>query len=422
MSSSDYISRICDRELHDALNTTGAVLVEGPKWCGKTSTCEHAAQSVIYLQDPDHTESYLNLAETTPSWLLRGEIPRLIDEWQMAPVLWDAVRFEVDRRGEPGQFILTGSAVPPQNATAHTGIGRITRMRMRPMSLFESDESNGTVSLSALFNGTQGPAEPTSTTVERLAFALCRGGWPATLSRPEKAALRLPQNYLEMVIHEDISEVDGVDKDPARVRVLLQSLARNVATLASHQTIVDDVSANQKSLSEKTVASYMNALRRIFVLEDLPAWAPALRSKTAIRTADKRLFVDPSLAAAALRLRPESLMLDFNTFGLLFENLCARDLRVYAQANDGDVFHYRDKNNLEADLIVQLRNGQWAAIEVKMGHRELDTAAQHLLKLQSKVDEGRMGAPAFLMILTATSIPYQRPDGVWVVPLACLRD
>lgn len=406
-----------------ALGSSGVVLLEGPKWCGKTSTAAQAAHSVLYMQDPDSRTANLALADTKPSLLLVGQVPRLIDEWQMAPVLWDAVRFEVDRRGELGQFILTGSAVPVDNATAHTGTGRISRLKMRTMSLFESGESTGSVSLAALFDGTQdSEGFRSELQIDELAWILCRGGWPASLKVQGPAALRMAADYVESIINHDISELDGVSKNPDRVRSLLRSLARNTSTTANYQTIIDDLEANDQSLSSTTVSSYFNALRRIFVVENLPAWMPSIRSKTAIRTSEKRHFVDPSIATAALRMQPSALLKDFETFGLLFESLCTRDIRVYAQSIDGDVFHFRDKTGLEADLIVRLRDGRWGAIEVKLGQRQIEEAAKNLLAVKARIDSERMGESSFLMVLTGGEYAYQRPDGIWVVPLACLKN
>lgn len=417
-----YLSRIADKVLDTELETSGAVLIEGPKWCGKTWTAEQKAKSVLYMQDPDNTVSYLKAADTKPSLLLGGNTPRLIDEWQMAPVLWDAVRFAVDKRGESGQFILTGSAVPLDNAVAHTGTGRISRMLMRPMTLFESLESNGFVSLKDLFDGKTDGEGVSALTIERLAFALTRGGWPASIGENESAALRRVHNYVEAVIHVDVSRVDGVEKNPARVRALMRSLARNVSTIANISTIQGDMMSDEETISEKTIASYINALRRIFVVEDLPAWSPAMRSKTTIRTSPKRHFIDPSIAAAVLRAAPDSLLQDFNTFGLLFESLCIRDLRVYAHAIDGEVFHYRDKSGLEADAVIHLKDGRWGAVEVKMGAKEIEIAAANLKALRDKVNTDKMKEPSFLMVLTGTELGYRREDGVYIVPIGCLRE
>lgn len=423
MNVKHYLPRICDAELEQALLSSGAVLIEGAKWCGKTSTACNVSRSVVYLQDPDQTRSYLAMADTKPSLLLKGETPRLIDEWQMAPVLWDAVRFEVDKRAETGQFILTGSAVPADNVIAHTGTGRISRLKMRPMSLFESGESNGSVSLRDLFLGKKEEIGSVSElSIEKIAFVICRGGWPASINRSGLPALRMAMDYVEAIINYDVSQVDGVEKNPERVRLLLRSLARNIATTANYQTIKEDLEATEISISDKTIASYMNALRRIYVVEDLPAWAPSLRSKTAIRTTDKRHFVDPSIATAVMRTKPEGILADFEYFGFLFESLCCRDVRIYAQANDGDVFHYRDKSGLEADLIVRLHDGRWAAIEVKLGQKQIEAAAKNLLALKDRIDSEKMGEVSFLMILTGGQFAYRRNDGVWVVPIGCLRD
>jgi len=422
MNERSYLLRLCDQELQMALQSSGAVLIEGAKWCGKTRTASNAAKSILYMQDPDNTSSYQAMADTKPSLLLKGETPRLIDEWQMAPVLWDAVRFEVDKRGDTGQFILTGSAVPVDNVTAHTGTGRFSRMLMRPMSLFESHESNGTVSLGDLFGGNLTIEAMSELSIEKIAFALCRGGWPASIRKNEASALRMSRDYVEAVINHDVSRVDEVEKNPERVRLLLRSLARNVATMASIQTIKNDIEATDISISDKTISSYLNALRRIFVVEDLPAWLPSMRSKTAIRTSPKRHFVDPSIATAVLRTNPEGLLNDFKTLGFLFEALCTRDIRIYAQMIDGDVFHYRDKTGLESDLIVRLRDGRWAAIEVKLGNKQIEEAAQNLLVLKAKIDEDKMGQASFLMVLTGGQYAYRRNDCVLVVPIGCLRN
>jgi predicted AAA+ superfamily ATPase len=422
MSAINYKSRICDAELQLALESAGAVLIEGPKWCGKTSTAAHVAKSIVYLQDPDQSRSYLAMADTKPSLLLNGSTPRLIDEWQVAPVLWDAVRFRVDQERARGQFILTGSAVPPEDVTAHSGTGRISRLRMRPMSLYESGESNGKISLHALFEGVQeDQGAESDVTIEQIAFLLCRGGWPASIDLSERLALRMAVDYVEAIINQDISRVDGIEKNPDRVRLLLRSLARNISTAASYQTIKHDIEATDIGLSDKTIGSYMNSLRRIFVVEDLPAWSPSLRSKTAIRTTEKRHFTDPSIATAVMRLNPEGVLTDFEYFGFLFESLCTRDIRIYAQSIDGDVFHYRDKSGLEADLVVRLRDGRWAAMEVKLGNKQIEEAAQNLLKLKARIDEKKMGDASFLMIISGGTHAYCRKDGIWVVPIGCLR-
>ena len=419
-----YLKRIADRVLQERLAASGAVLIEGPKWCGKTRTALENSKSHLFMQDPDKAISYLKAADTKPSLLLKGGTPRLLDEWQTAPVLWDAVRFMVDQRGKSGQFILTGSAVPKDNVVQHTGTGRISRLLMRPMSLYESMESNGSVSLKALFDGETEIDNFSTLTIEQIAFAIVRGGWPASIGESEKIALRHAIDYVEAIINADVSRVDGIEKNPVRVRALLRSLSRNISTLATIRTIHDDIAMGDadESISEKTISQYLGALDRIFVTENLPAWNPALRSKTAIRTSPKRQFVDPSIAAAVIRLTPSRLLEDFNYFGFLFESLCDRDLRIYAEAIDGQVFHYRDGSGLEADAVIALNDGRWAAVEVKLGSKEIEDAAVHLLELKNKVNTEKMREPSFLMILTGTEIAYRREDGVYVVPLGCLKD
>lgn len=416
-----YLQRVCDKLLASELKASGAVLIEGAKWCGKTSTAQQAARSSLYMQDPDKTSSYLAAADTKPSLLLNGETPKLIDEWQMAPVLWDAVRFEVDKRNKPGQFILTGSAIPSDNLVAHTGTGRISRLLMRPMSLWESGDSNGSISLKELFDKNTDISATSNLSIEKIAFLICRGGWPASVSQKNESALKMATNYVESVINMDVQRVDGVEKKPERVRMLLRSLARNISTMVSGQTIMADMESNDIGISEKTLSSYLNALRRIFVIEDTPAWIPSLRSKTAIRTSPKRNFVDPSIATAVMRTNPSGLLNDFETFGFMFESLCTRDMRIYAQANDGAVFHYRDKNDLESDMIISLRDGRWAPIEVKLGNKQIDEAAKNLLSLQSKINTEKMGKPSFLMVVTGGEFAYTRDDGVLVVPIGCLK-
>lgn len=415
-----YLSRICDSLLFRQLASSGAVLIEGAKWCGKTSSARQVAKSVLYMQDPDRSQDYLKMAETMPSRLLLGDNPRLLDEWQMAPVLWDAVRFDVDKRSERGLYILTGSAVPKDGVTAHTGTGRISRMLMRPMSLFESKESNGSVSLAKLFAGETDVIAESTLTIPELAKIICRGGWPEAVKNGDSDSL-VARNYVDAVINMDIQRVDDVERNPARVRQFLRSYARNISTMVPLTTILADVHSNDIGFSDTTMYSYVNALRRIFVIEDIPAWKPSLRSKTAIRTSDKRQFVDPSIAAALMHANIDSILNDMNYFGFLFESLAARDLRVYAQALDGDIFHYHDKNELEADLVIRLHDGRWAPVEVKLGSREIEIAAANLIKLQNKIDTDKAGQPSFKMVLTGGQFAYKRQDGVIVVPIACLK-
>jgi uncharacterized protein len=421
VKTTGYISRITDALLKELLESTGAVLVEGAKWCGKTQSSFQAAKSAVYMQDPDEGPGYLAMADTKPSLLLEGETPLLMDEWQMAPVIWDAVRYAVDKRGLTGQFILTGSATPSDNKTAHSGTGRIARMLMRPMSLYESNESNGKVSIKDLFDGKTDIGAKSTLTIEQIANAICRGGWPAAVISGKQSP-RTAMNYVDAIINLDVQRVDGVEKDPERVRLLLQSLARNISTMATAKTIMADMQVNESSITDKTLSSYLNALRRIFVIEDVPAWQPSLRSKTAIRTTNKRQFVDPSIATAVMRASANGILHDFGTFGFLFESLCTRDLRVYVQVSDGVVFHYRDKSELESDLVIKLHDGRWAAIEVKLGMKQIEEAAANLIKLRQKIDTEKMNQPSFLMVLTGGQVAYKRSDGVLVVPIGCLKD
>lgn len=418
-----YMPRIADDRLKLELASSGAVLIIGPKWCGKTRTAEEQAASVIYLQDPDYAEEYKLLADTKPSRLLDGETPRLLDEWQTAPVLWNAVRFAVDKRRSRGQFILTGSVVPTVTEDMHTGTGRISRMVMRTMSLFESGESTGEISLRDLFAGKKEMFAESNLSIEHTAFVLARGGWPEAVGETNEIyAQRMVYNYVDAVAHQDMSRIDGVERNPDRVYSLLRSLARNTSTQANNQTLLRDLASNDEGLSETTIAEYISALKKLYVIEDLPAWSPHLRSKRAIRTSAKRHFTDPSIAAAALRADPEKLLSDFQTFGFLFESLCIRDLRIYADRMDGSVYHYRDQTNLEVDAIIQLRDERWSAVEVKMGAGEIEKAAENLLKFRDNIDTTKTPAPSFLMVLTGTKYAFQMDNGVWVVPLGCLRD
>ena len=417
-----YFPRICDGLVNEKLSYSGALLIEGPKWCGKTWTGKHAAKSVLYLQDPDKGAGYMELSRIMPSRLLKGEKPRLIDEWQEAPVLWDAVRFDVDQTGEWGQYILTGSATPrDDNKPKHTGTGRIARLRMRPMTLFESMESVGSVSLRQLFEGQEDVEGESQLDIPDLAKVICRGGWPEAVAKRQTSA-QIARNYVDAVVNVDVQKVDGVERNPYRVRQLLRSYARNISTMASLTTILADIQANDVAFSDTTMYGYVNALRRIFLIEDIPAWKPSLRSKAAIRTSEKRQFVDPSIATAVLRANVDSILDNFNYFGFLFESLVARDLRVYAQALDGEIFHYRDKDNLDADLVIRLNDDRWAAVEVKLGSKEIEDGAKHLIELRNKVDTSNVGEPSFLMVVTGGQFAYRRNDGVFVVPIGCLRD
>ena len=424
--NSIYKSRIADKLLLEQLEAAGAVLIQGPKWCGKTTTAAQAAKSVLYMDWPREIEKNLFLAEENPEALLDGETPRLIDEWQLAPQLWDAARFMVDQRRKTGQFIFTGSAVPADKSKIHhTGTGRFAWLTMRPMSLWESGESNGKVSLLRLFAGQHDVAIAPDHSLSDLSFMVCRGGWPSSLNMKRQAALRQAQNYVNAVCESDISRVDNVARDATFARRLLRSYARNQGGQVPISTIYADLASSKEgSLSEETISSYITALKKIFVVEDMPAWSPNLRSKTAIRTSDTRYFVDSSVATAALGMGPKDLENDLNSFGLMFETMAVRDLRVYAEALDGDVFHYRDKNGLECDAVIHLHNGSYGLVEIKLGGSKLEEeGAKTLKELASKIDTTRMKEPSFLMVLTGLgSYAYQRKDGVMVVPIGCLKD
>ena len=420
-----YLQRVADELLKLQLESAGVILVEGAKWCGKTTTALQQAQSVLFMDEPKRKTEYMRLAESDIEVLLAGKTPRLIDEWQKAPQFWDACRYLVDRRDEDGQFILTGSAEPAdQSKLSHTGTGRVGWVKMRPMSLYESGESNGSVSLRSLFDGEFKPSEGMELNLRNLCYLICRGGWPKAIGKTERAALRQAFNYVDAVAKREIVEVDAVHRSETNTRRLLRSYARHQATQASIGTITADLKTNEgNAMSDATIASYLNALRKIFVIEDMEAWNPNLRSKAAIRTTDTRYFVDPSIATASLGLGPDDLMKDLSTLGLLFETMAVRDLRVYAEAIDGNVFHYRDNNGLECDSVVHLRNGHYGFVEIKLGGETLiNEGAANLLSLSKKIDTNKMFAPSFMMVLVGTGhYSYQRDDGVLVVPIGCLK-
>ena len=395
----EYYQRVSDKVLMDHLESKGAVLIEGAKWCGKTTSAKHIAKSVIEMDRPDMTEQYQQMARIKPSNLLEGEVPRLIDEWQIATNIWNAVRYEVDRRGEFGQFILTGSSVPAR-------------------------DSSGQVSLMDLFDGKEISAIDNHS-IEDIAFLICRGGWPAALNHTEKVALRQAFDYYDAVVNDDISRVDGLKRDSERTKRIMRSYARNVSTQVSLETIRTDVISNDiEAFDKESLYGYLNALKRIFVIEDSPAWNPNLRSKTAIRTSDTRYFVDPSVASAALGIGPLDLVNDLELMGLIFENMCVRDLRIYADALDGNVYHYRDKTGLECDAVIHLRNGRYGLIEVKLGGDKLiEEGVASLKKLADRIDTEKMSEPAFMMVLCGVApFAYKREDGVYVVPVTCLKD
>ncbi|MBD5182315.1 MAG: ATP-binding protein [Bacteroidales bacterium] len=421
-----YRPRIADRLLEHKLKGKGAVLIEGAKWCGKTTTAEQQANSVLYMSEPGKVEQNVQLATLNPNLLLKGDNPRLIDEWQIAPQLWDAVRFESDHRHQVGLFILTGSSVPPDmSKILHTGTGRFAWLRMRPMSLWESGDSSGDVSLSSIFDGNHDISGISNVDLERMAFITCRGGWPLAVDMDDEIALDQAFDYIDAVESRDIQRVDGIARDPARVHRLLRSYARHQGAQVSNAAIKDDMANNEgESFDTDTVASYIKALKDIFVIEDVEAWNPNLRSKTAIRSSDTRYFTDPSIATAALGIGPNDLLNDLNTFGLIFETLCIRDLRTYAEALNGNVYHYRDKTGLECDAVVHLRDGRYGLVEFKLGGDKLiEEGAATLKKLADKIDTTKMKHPSFLMVLTATgNYAFRRSDGVLVVPIATLKD
>ena len=413
--------------LRDKLDAMGAVLIEGPKACGKTTTAEQQAKSIMYIDNPLKQAQYKKMAEMDISFLLNGDTPRLIDEWQQIPQLWDAIRFTVDHRDGDGHFILTGSAVPVSTEEIHhSGTGRFGWLTMRPMSLWESGESSGAISLAQLFAAPEMIAANNETTIESLAFSICRGGWPKSIQKEtEKTALMQAKEYYKAIVNNDISRVDNVKRDPERVRRLMRSYARHQGSQASIGTIKADISTNEpKDVSDETINSYISALRKIFVIEDMPAWNPNLRSKTAVRTSDTRYYVDPSVGVAALGLDPNDLINDLNTMGLFFETMCIRDLRVYADALDGSVYHYRDSNGLECDAVVHLQNGSYGLIEIKLGgERLIEEGAKTLTALSNIIDTTKMKSPSFRMVLTGVGeFAYRRQDGIYVVPIGCLKD
>lgn len=421
-----YRKRVADDILKRKLEGKGAVLIEGPKWCGKTTTAEQIAASILYMDDPEKKEQNLTMSELNPKRLLKGAVPRLIDEWQLAPKLWDTVCFEVDHRGELGQFILTGSAVPADTKEiTHSGTGRFTWLTMRPMSLYESGDSTGDISLKVLFENTEEVDGTANLSLDRLAFLICRGGWPQAIDMRDEIALDQARDYYDAVVHSDINRADHVQKNPERVKRLMRSYARNQGGQVPNTVIAQDIAANDESpISEETVASYLDALRKIFVVEDMPAWNPNLRSKTAIRSSDTRYYIDPSIAAAALGVDPTDLLNDLKTFGFLFETLCVRDLRVFADALNGEVYHYRDKDGQECDAVIHLRNGKYGLIEMKLGGDKLiEEGAKSLKAMQKKIDTEKMKSPSFLMVLTGIGdYAYRRHDGVCVVPIGCLKN
>ena len=428
-----YLPRIADNQLEERLEAFGAVLIEGPKWCGKTTTAEQISKSIIRMQDPDMREEYAATAASKPSLLLLGDTPRLIDEWQDAPVLWDAIRTMVDRRQSPGQFILTGSNAVDKTKILHSGTGRISRMKMQPMSLWESNESNGGISLMELFNNKDLDIDgiKSNMKIEDLINAACRGGWPAFVNmKSDRAKLLIARDYVDTVCRDDISRVDGIKRDERITRAILRSYARNISTLAKNTSLLADVTASgEVSLVMSTFEDYVTSLKRLFVIENIEAWCPSIRSKTALRSGLKRGFIDPSIAVAALNLTPQALMTQLKTFGFIFEQMCARDLRAYTPGFGSHLSYYRDRYGLEADLVLHLDDGRYALIECKLGSNEIEEGSKHLLELKRLIQEHNKGEeqvplrePDLLIILTGGSMAYTRPDGVKIIPLACLKD
>lgn len=422
----EYNKRIVDSILQEKLEAKGAVLIEGPKWCGKTTTASQKAASILHMDNPTEKDQNLTLAKLNPLRLLKGAVPRLIDEWQIAPTLWDSIRYEVDQREEMGQFILTGSAVPADTKEInHSGTGRFSWLMMRPMSLYESKESTGEISLKELFDENTNIDGENPNDIEKLAFLICRGGWPGAIDLKEKPALQQAFDYLDGVVKSDINRADGIEKNEERVRRIMRSLARNQGSQTPTTVIANDILANDSSsVNEDTVQTYIKALKKIFVIEDMPAWNPNLRSKSAIRTSDTRYYVDPSIASASLGLGPDDLLNDLNTFGLLFETLCVRDLRIFAESLNGSVYHYRDNTGLECDAVIHLRNGKYGLIEIKLGGDDLiEEGAKTLKKLKDCIDTTKMNKPSFLMVLTGIGkYAYKREDGVLVIPIGVLKN
>lgn len=416
-----YYPRLIDPILKKELEIFGAVSLTGPKWCGKTTTASQLAKSILYMQDPDNQENYQQLATIRPSLLLRGEHPRLIDEWQMAPQLWDAIRHDIDMKNQDGLYILTGSTSVDEKKIKHSGAGRISRLCMYTMSLYESRHSNGSVSLLELFAG--GPFEEStcSLSIEDYAKLITRGGWPRSIGKTDEAAIRQVAGYCDAIVKSDIRTVDNISRDEDKARAILRAYSRHISTQSSVTTILDDIQSNHVSIHLNTLDDYLNVFRRLYVITEVSAWSPQLRSKTTIRTSNTRHFADPAIAAHFLRAAPDDLLFDLKTFGLLFESLAVRDLKIYCQGLDGGISHYRDKSGLEVDAILHLSDGRWAAVEVKLGALMVEEAAANLIKLRNQIDDSRMQAPSFLMVVTGTEYAYQREDGVYVVPLGCLK-
>lgn len=421
----EYIKRIVDEEIKENLKVIGAVLIRGTRWCGKTTSASQISKSILEMQNPDFQDNYIDLANTKPSLLLEGDKPRLIDEWQIVPKLWNAVRYSVDKIGLPGQYILTGSVVPKDDENLHSGVGRFAFVTMKPMTLYESGDSNGLISLKDILNGKKDiDGIKTDLVYEKIAYVLCRGGWPKSLELPNTEALNIAKTYIDVLCESDISKVDGIKRNPVLARLILKAYARQISTIDSNQTLFDDVKAEYGYVSDKTIMDYLEAFKRLYIIEEIEAWNPNIRSKTSIRTSAKKSMIDPSLAVAALGCSLKELMIDIRTFGLLFENLVNRDLSVYAKANRGNLRHYRDRYGLECDNIIHFEDGRYGLVEVKLSTNKIKEAEEHLLTLKNLIMENdpKIGKPSFLMIITGTDMAYTTENDVLVVPIGCLKD
>lgn len=423
-----YLKRCIDSRLKDKLESSGAVWIKGPKWCGKSTTAEQVSKSFVYMQSRKDREQNIALAKNAPELFLSGKAPKLIDEWQIIPFIWDDIRYEIDKRDEFGQFILTGSATPlndtDESLKQHSGVGRISSLVMRPMSLYESLDSNGAISLSSLFNKEHVNPAICEKKLLDYAYYACRGGWPKSIGQSEKVSIEITKNYFDGLVENDIKSIDKVSRDVDKVKSLIRSYARNISTECSIETIIADIKGyDNKTISDETIKSYIKALERLYVIEDIKAWCPNLRSKTTIRTSPTRHFIDPSIACRALGAYKNDLINDLKSFGFIFEDMAVRDLKIYADTLDGEVYHYRDKNGLEVDAVIHLDNGKWAAFEIKLHDSDrIEEGAKNLIKLSNLIDDQKMRKPEFLMVITATEYAYQREDGVWIVPLACLKN
>lgn len=425
MDNEKYRPRLVDSKIEEYLKTFGAVCVEGAKWCGKTWTSSYHSSSQIMIGSPENNFQNRKLAELSPSLVLEGEVPRLIDEWQEVPPLWDAVRYEVDKRAEKGQFILTGSATPNHKGIMHSGAGRIAKLRMRPMSLYESGDSSGAVSLTDIINGTVKPAMTGEVDVRKLFELIVRGGWPGNLDVPIQQAILLPGEYLNAVIDDDVFRIDGIKRDTRKMRLLLRSLARNESTTATNKKLKNDIrEIDDEDINIDTVAEYLDIFSRLFITDNQPPFASNIRSSVRIKQAEKRHFADPSLACSVLGITPERMLGDLETAGFMFEALCERDLRIYAEADDSALYHYQDYAGKEIDAVVEFRNGEWIAFEIKLGANQIDAAAENLISVRNSIAEEKSGKPpkAMCVLCGMSNAAYQRPDGVYVVPITALKN